>query len=56
MVMDNTNLKESFELQIDLIEDKMNHLQSLKGCFKKGASQSSKSFLEYDFIFSSIVK
>lgn len=40
MVMDNTNLKESFELQIDLIEDKMSHLQSLKDALKK-ASQSS---------------
>lgn len=39
MVMDNTNLKESFELQIDLIEDKMNHLQSLKDALKR-ASQS----------------
>lgn len=40
MVMDNTNLKESFELQIDLIEDKISHLQSLKDALKK-ASQSS---------------
>lgn len=40
MVMDNTNLKESFELQIDLIEDKMSHLQSLKDALKR-ASQSS---------------
>lgn len=35
MVMDNTNLKESFELQIDLIEDKINHLQSLKDALKR---------------------
>lgn len=35
MVMDNTNLKESFELQIDLIEDKISHLQSLKDALKK---------------------
>ena len=39
MVMDNTNLKESFELQIDLIEDKISHLQSLKDALKR-ASQS----------------
>lgn len=40
MVMDNTDLKESFELQIDLIEDKISHLQSLKDALKR-ASQSS---------------
>ena len=40
MVMDNTNLKESFELQIDLIDDKNSHLQSLKDALKR-ASQSS---------------
>lgn len=40
MVMDNTNLRESFELQIDLIEDKISHLQSLKDALKR-ASQSS---------------
>lgn len=39
MVMDNTNLKESFELQIDLIEDKISHLQSLKDALKR-ASQT----------------
>lgn len=39
MVMDNTNLKESFELQIDLIEDKIRHLQSLKDALKR-ASQT----------------
>lgn len=39
MVMDNTNLKESFELQIDLIEDKISHLQSLKDALKR-ASQA----------------
>ena len=39
MVMDNTNLKESFGLQIDLIEDKINHLQSLKDALKR-ASQT----------------
>lgn len=39
MVMDNTNLKESFDLQIDLIEDKISHLQSLKDALKK-ASQT----------------
>lgn len=39
MVMDNTNLKESFDLQIDLIEDKINHLQSLKDALKR-ASQT----------------
>ena len=39
MVMDNTNLKESFELEIDLIEDKISHLQSLKDALKK-ASQT----------------
>lgn len=39
MVMDNTDLKESFDLQIDLIEDKMSHLQSLKDALKR-ASQA----------------
>ena len=39
MVMDNTNLKESFDLQIDLIEDKMSHLQSLRDALKR-ASQT----------------
>lgn len=39
MVMDNTNLKESFDLQIDLIEDKISHLQSLKDALKR-ASQA----------------
>ena len=39
MVMDNTNLKESFDLQIDLIEDKISHLQSLKNALKR-ASQT----------------
>lgn len=39
MVMDDTNLKESFELQIDLIEDKISHLQSLKDALKR-ASQT----------------
>lgn len=39
MVMDNTNLKESFDLQIDLIEDKISHLQSLRDALKR-ASQT----------------
>lgn len=39
MVMNNTNLKESFDLQIDLIEDKISHLQSLKDALKR-ASQT----------------
>ena len=39
MVMDNTNLKESFDLQINLIEDKISHLQSLKDALKR-ASQT----------------
>lgn len=39
MVMDNTDLKESFDLQIDLIENKMSHLQSLKDALKR-ASQT----------------
>ena len=39
MVMDDTNLKESFELQIGLIEDKISHLQSLKDALKR-ASQT----------------
>ena len=39
MVMDNTDLKESFDLQIDLIEDKMSHLQSLRDALKR-ASQT----------------
>lgn len=49
MVMDNTNLKESFELQIDLIEDKISHLQSLKDALKR-ASQSSN--LSWNMILS----
>ena len=49
MVMDNTNLKESFELQIDLIEDKIRHLQSLKDALKR-ASQSSN--LSWNMILS----
>lgn len=44
MVMDNTNLKESFELQIDLIEDKMNHLQSLKDALKRASHSSNLSW------------
>ncbi len=39
MVMDNTNLKESFDLQMHLIDDKISHLQSLKDALKR-ASQS----------------
>lgn len=49
MVMDNTNLKESFELQIDLIEDKISHLQSLKDALKR-ASQTPD--LSWDMILS----
>lgn len=49
MVMDNTNLKESFELQIDLIEDKISHLQSLKDALKR-ASQSDN--LSWNMILS----
>ena len=49
MVMDNTNLKESFEFQIDLIEDKIRHLQSLKDALKR-ASQSSN--LSWNMILS----
>lgn len=44
MVMDNTNLKESFELQIDLIEDKMSHLQSLKDALKRASNSSNLSW------------
>lgn len=44
MVMDNTNLKESFELQIDLIEDKMSHLQSLKDALKRASNSSDLSW------------
>lgn len=49
MVMDNTDLKESFELQIGLIEDKMSHLQSLKDALKR-ASQSDN--LSWNMILS----
>lgn len=49
MVMDSTNLKESFELQIDLIEDKISHLQSLKDALKR-ASQSDN--LSWNMILS----
>ena len=49
MVMDNTDLKESFDLQIDLIEDKMSHLQSLKDALKR-ASQSDN--LSWNMILS----
>lgn len=44
MVMDNTNLKESFELQIDLIEDKISHLQSLKDALKKASKTPDLSW------------
>lgn len=44
MVMDNTNLKESFELQIDLIEDKMSHLQSLKDALKRASNSPNLSW------------
>lgn len=44
MVMDNTNLKESFELQIDLIEDKISHLQSLKDALKRASNSSNLSW------------
>ena len=44
MVMDNTNLKESFELQIDLIEDKISHLQSLKDALKKASQTPNLSW------------
>ena len=44
MVMDNTNLKESFELQIDLIEDKISHLQSLKDALKRASNSPNLSW------------
>lgn len=44
MVMDNTSLKESFELQIDLIEDKISHLQSLKDALKRASNSSNLSW------------
>lgn len=44
MVMDNTNLKEIFELQIDLIEDKISHLQSLKDALKRASNSSNLSW------------
>lgn len=44
MVMDNTNIKESFELQIDLIEDKISHLQSLKDALKRASNSSNLSW------------
>ena len=44
LVMDNTNLKESFELQIDLIEDKISHLQSLKDALKRASNSSNLSW------------
>ena len=44
MVMDNTNLKDSFELQIDLIEDKISHLQSLKDALKRASNSSHLSW------------
>ena len=44
MVMDNTNLKESFELQIDLIKDKISHLQSLKDALKRASNSSNLSW------------
>ena len=44
MVMDNTNLKESFELQIDLIEDKISHLQSLKDALKRASQTADLSW------------
>lgn len=44
MVMDNTNLKESFELKIDLIEDKISHLQSLKDALKRASQTPNLSW------------
>lgn len=44
MVMDNTNLKESFELQIDLIEDRISHLQSLKDALKRASNSPNLSW------------
>ncbi|WP_443668067.1 MerR family transcriptional regulator [Holdemanella porci] len=44
MVMDNTNLKESFDLQIDLIEDKISHLQSLKDALKRASQTPNLSW------------
>lgn len=44
MVMDNTNLKESFELQINLIEDKISHLQSLKDALKRASQTPNLSW------------
>lgn len=44
MVMDNTNIKESFELQIDLIEDKISHLQSLKDALKRASNSPNLSW------------
>lgn len=44
MVMDNTNLKESFDLQIDLIEDKISHLQSLKDALKRASQMPDLSW------------
>lgn len=44
MVMDNTNLKESFDLQIDLIEDKISHLQSLKDALKRASKTPDLSW------------
>ena len=44
MVMDNTNLKESFDLQIDLIEDKISHLQSLKDALKRSSQTPDLSW------------
>lgn len=44
MVMDETDLKSSFELQIDLIDDKISHLQSLKDALKRASDSPDLSW------------
>lgn len=44
MVMDNSNLKESFQLQIELIDNKISHLQSLKDALKRASTSPDLSW------------
>ena len=44
MVMDNSNLKESFQLQIELIDNKISHLQSLKDALKRASTSPNLSW------------
>lgn len=44
MVMDNSNLKSSFDLQIDLISSKIHHLQGLRDALKRASDSEDLSW------------